>query len=114
MPRYSPPHKLLDRFRTIRTASGDTLDAASKRTGMVATVIGSYERGDRTPGLPKAAALFTAYGYELVPVPNDPHKFISWLLEIAITRYGTGGPEWKILGDLAARLIIDTSPKTIP
>jgi transcriptional regulator with XRE-family HTH domain len=114
MPRCRPPHKLLERFRTIRTTSGDTLDAASRRTGMVATVIGSYERGDRTPGLPKAAALFTAYGYELVPVPSDPHKFISWLLETAITRYGTSSPEWKILGDLAARLIVDTNTETIP
>lgn len=63
------PHPLCAQLRELRLAAGLSLTEAQERYGFNAILVGSYERGDRVPPLPKIDALFRAYGYELVAAP---------------------------------------------
>lgn len=64
------PHPLCAQLRELRKAAGYSLTDVQERHGFNAILVGSYERGDRIPPLPKIAALFKVYGYDLVAVPT--------------------------------------------
>jgi ribosome-binding protein aMBF1 (putative translation factor) len=57
------------KLRELRQARGWSLDRAAAVAGMPAVVIGSYERGDRTPTAGRLRQLLAAYGYELAIIP---------------------------------------------
>jgi transcriptional regulator with XRE-family HTH domain len=56
------------RLRELRNARGLSLTGASARSGIPAVVIGSYERGDRTPTAGRLQKLLAIYGYALAVV----------------------------------------------
>lgn len=64
-----PLHRLCGLLRDLRAASGLSLAQFQDRFGISSVVLGSYERGDRLPPLPKLDAIFGFYGYRLDAVP---------------------------------------------
>lgn len=56
-------------LRELRHASGLSLARAEQQFGIKAVVLGSYERGDRTPYADRLDACLAFYGYELRAVP---------------------------------------------
>lgn len=71
MSKHSEPHPICKQLRDLRYARRESLDQASKRIGLSAVAIGSYERGERQPPLPRLEQVFNAYGYTIVAVPKD-------------------------------------------
>lgn len=59
-------HPLCVLIRNLRMSAGWTLAHASERIKIPAIVLGSYERGERTPPLNKIEQILNVYGYELV------------------------------------------------
>ncbi len=62
-------HPACQAMRDLRQASGLSLGQAQNRSGISGIVLGSYERGDRTPPLTKAEEILNCYGYTLTAVP---------------------------------------------
>lgn len=62
---------IADQMRTVRNQLGLSLEKAATRSGIPAVVIGSYERGDRQPTLPKARLWVESFGHQLLAVPSD-------------------------------------------
>lgn len=66
----SGPHPLCILLRNLRVAAGMSLTDVEEKFGIKGVVLGAYERGDRTPPLPKLEAAFRCYGYTLQAVPT--------------------------------------------
>lgn len=64
-------HPVCEKMRELRKAAGLSLTDMEKRHGISAVMMGSYERGDRTPPLSKIDALLGMFGYTLAAVPID-------------------------------------------
>lgn len=62
-------HPVCALMRELRIAAGLSLLEAGQKMGLNAIVLGSYERGDRNPPLPRAEYILNAYGYTLAPKP---------------------------------------------
>jgi transcriptional regulator with XRE-family HTH domain len=62
-------HPLCVRLRELRRAAGMSLRDVEHRYHISAMVIGSYERGDRLPPLPKLDTLLQIYGHRLTTEP---------------------------------------------
>lgn len=66
----STPHPVCRTLRELRRATGLSLSQVQDRMGINAIVLGSYERGDRTPPLSKIEEVLNAFGYTLRAVPQ--------------------------------------------
>lgn len=66
---FTAAHKLCRLLRELRQSAGWSLSTIERKYGMSAVVLGAYERGDRTPPLPKLEQVLGFYGYELQAVP---------------------------------------------
>lgn len=64
-------HPVVKQMRDLRIAARISLAEAEDVVGVPAIVMGSYERGDRQPPLPKIDAILKGYGYRLAAVPVD-------------------------------------------
>jgi transcriptional regulator with XRE-family HTH domain len=64
-------HPICKQMRDLRMAARLSMAEAEQLTGVSAVVLGSYERGDRIPPLPKADLILRPYGYRIVAVPVD-------------------------------------------
>ena len=84
-------------FKERRTAAGHSLDAVAARTGIPASVIGSYERGQRRPSLNKARLVLATEGLTLTVVPpghhvlpshpsGDASSWVEWLVDLGGAR----------------------------
>lgn len=65
------PHWTSARLREMRTSLGLSLETQDAMTGQHKAVIGSWERGDREPGLWRFDELIHRYGYRLDIVPIE-------------------------------------------
>jgi transcriptional regulator with XRE-family HTH domain len=63
-------HPLCVLIRDLRKSAGWSLERAADYIGIPAVVLGSYERGDRMPPLPKLDDILYAFGYELHATPT--------------------------------------------
>lgn len=63
-------HPLCILIRNLRISAGWTLTRAAEMTGLPSMVLGSYERGERTPPLHKIEQILNSYGYDLVALPS--------------------------------------------
>lgn len=64
------PHPVLGQLRELRKTRGESLRAAAKRIGVPDVVLGSYERGDRSPTVERLDVVLRAgYGMRLAVVP---------------------------------------------
>lgn len=63
------PHPLCVMIRELRKASGVSLSTFEERHGIGAVVLGSYERGDREPGIHRIDNILNVFGYKLTAVP---------------------------------------------
>lgn len=76
-------------IRQLRLASRMSLAQFEERHGIKAVVVGAYERGDRTPPLPKLEAILGCFGYQIVAIPKDsdavrlPSNIVAELRAIA-------------------------------
>lgn len=64
-------HPICKQIRDLRMAARMSLTEAEKILGISGIVLGSYERGDRTPPLTKVDEILKGYGYRLAAVPVD-------------------------------------------
>ncbi len=74
---HGNPHPLCAMIRELRKAKKMSLARFEELTGIPSVVIGSYERGDRIPGIAKLDRIFAAFGYRLVAVPAGADH--TWL-----------------------------------
>lgn len=59
-------------MRRARQERGWSLETASQKTGINTVVMGSWERGDRTPGLEQTRMWVRAFGFDLALLgPSD-------------------------------------------
>lgn len=65
------PHPICASLRELRKAAGLSLTQMEELHGISAVLMGSYERGDRIPPLPKIDSLLGFFGYKLAAVPLD-------------------------------------------
>lgn len=73
--RKREPHWLCTNLRKLRHGAGLSLGAVERRFPQwSAVVLGSYERGDREPGVSKLDAAYNLYGFELAPRPIGEQK----------------------------------------
>lgn len=89
-PQTRHAHPLCRMLRDLRRARKRSLaDIEAEYPWIRAIVLGSYERGDRTPPLDKLDAIFGIYGYKLAAVPiarvpvRTDKTIIEMLREIA-------------------------------
>jgi transcriptional regulator with XRE-family HTH domain len=89
----SSPDRIATQMRLLRQRRGLSLAQAARHTGIEAVVLGSWERGDRQPALPRLREWAEAFGLRLMVVgdagditdPTDPAG-LAWI-EHAV-RYG--------------------------
>lgn len=79
-------HPVCVKLRELRKAANLSLTELQDRHGINAVLVGSYERGDRVPPLPKLDKLLAAYGYQLSVEPIE------------------GAAQVKLPGDIVAEL----------
>jgi transcriptional regulator with XRE-family HTH domain len=64
-------HPVVALLRELREAAGLSLHDVERMYGVKATVVGSYERGNRRPTVEAVQRLLDFYGHDLVTVPRD-------------------------------------------
>lgn len=73
--RMKNPHPLCTELRKYRQAAGLSLNEVEKRFPQwKAVVLGSYERGDREPGVSRIDDAYRLWGFELAPRPIGTQK----------------------------------------
>ncbi len=65
------PHPVCRKLRELRRASGLSLQDMEDKHGVNSVLMGSYERGDRIPPLPKIDALLKLFGHRITTEPAD-------------------------------------------
>jgi transcriptional regulator with XRE-family HTH domain len=73
-------------LREQRNARRWSLTTAEEKTGVPAVVLGSYERGDRTPPPHMLRKLAAVYGFDLVVIPvgtQVPARAVETLRRLA-------------------------------
>ena len=71
MDMTTTPHPLCVLLRELRQATGLSLGRFQEKYGVSGVVLGSYERGDRIPPVPKLDEILAHLGYRLTVVPID-------------------------------------------
>jgi transcriptional regulator with XRE-family HTH domain len=85
------PDRIAMQMRDERRRLNLSLDQAAVRIQMPAVVLGSYERGDRQPSLPKLRAWVEGLAHKLVAIPTGGAAIgASLRIEYAVA-YGPSG-----------------------
>lgn len=63
-------HPVIAQLRPLRHAAGLSLQQMQDKHGIIAVVLGSYERGDRQPTVDRIQTVLDVYGYDLAIVPK--------------------------------------------
>lgn len=82
------PDPVVAQLRAKREGLGLSLTKAAARCGMPATVLGSYERGDRQPSLRRIRQWGAPFGLQLVLLPTDAHDIGSSRLQYGVSLGG--------------------------